>query len=94
MLLYILYQPFIKGEKRKMPSLAEMASKGARKLTAKTPTMSANYESAKGRMKTNFGAMPFGPNTKAAYNAGVDAGHYRTPDVGKWQRNWEAAMQR
>lgn len=77
-----------------MPTLAEMASKGARKLQAKAAVMGSNYEGAKSRAKTNYGAMPFGPNTKAAYNAGIDAGRYRIPDVAKWQRNWEASVSR
>lgn len=77
-----------------MASIADMASRGAAKLTSKTPTMKANYDAAKARMKTNYGALPFGPNTKAAYNRGIDAATYRTPDVSKWQRNWQAAVSR
>ena len=73
-------------------TLEEMASKGARKMTAKAPTMKANYDDAKSRMKTNYGALPFGSRTKSAYNAGVDAGVYRIPDVSKWKRNWLAAV--
>lgn len=75
-------------------SLAEMVAKGKRKLTAKTPTMKANYDGAKPRMKTSYGDLPFGPRTKAAYNAGVDAGVYRTPDVEKWARNFQAGVSR
>ena len=63
-------------------------------MSAKEAVMASNYEAAKARMKTNYGALPFGTNTKNAYNAGVDAGHYRLPDVNKWQRNWEAAVSR
>lgn len=77
-----------------MPTLSEMASKGKRKLTAKAPTMSSNWAAAKERMKSNYSALPFGPNTKAAYNAGVDAGVHRVPDVNKWERNWVAAVSR
>ena len=77
-----------------MASISEMGGRGATKLTAKTPTMKANYDAAKARMKTNFGALPFGPLTKAAYNRGVDAAVYRTPDVAKWQRNWTTAVSR
>jgi len=73
-------------------SLAEMASKGAAKLRAKTGSMAASYNAAKGRMKTGYGAMPFGPTRKSNYNAGIDAGTYRTPDVAKWERNWVAKM--
>lgn len=75
-------------------TIAEMVAKGKRKLTAKAPVMKANYESAKPLMKTNYGALPFGPKTKAAYNAGVDAGVYRIPDIAKWARNFEAGVSR
>lgn len=69
-------------------TIAEMVSKGKRKLTTKAPTMKANYDAAKGRMKTSYGALPFNSRIKAAYNAGVDAGVYRVPDIEKWGRNW------
>lgn len=75
-------------------SLSEMAAKGARKLTAKASVMASNYDAAKPRAKANYAALPFGPNTKAAYNAGIDAGRYRVPDVAKWQKNWVAAVSR
>jgi len=71
-----------------MRSLQEMAAEGARKLQEKSGTMAAAYNAAKGRMQTNFGATPFGPLMKQRYNAGVQNATYRTPDVGKWQRNW------
>lgn len=77
-----------------MPSISEMAAKGARKLTAKASVMASNYNASKGRMKANYAALPFGPNTKAAYNAGIDAARYRTPDVAKWQKNWVAGVSR
>ena len=75
-------------------SLAEMAAKGARKLTAKAPVMAGNWDAAKPRAKASYAALPFGPRTKAAYNAGIDAGVYHVPDVAKWTRNWQAAVQR
>ncbi len=73
-------------------TLAAMTAKGKRKLVAKVPTMKASYDAAKGRMKTNYGAMPFGPTRKTAYNAGVDAAVYIPPDPDKWARNWKAKM--
>jgi len=75
-------------------SLEEMAAKGARKLQAKAGVMASNYEASKPRAIASFGALPFGPNTKAAYAAGINAGRYRTPDVAKWTRNWKAAVSR
>ena len=78
-----------------MPAtISEMVAKGKRKLTTKAPTMKANYDDAKPRMKTSYGALPFGPRTKGAYNAGVDARVYRVPDIEKWGRNWPAAVAR
>lgn len=73
-------------------SIAEMAAKGQRKLAAKAGIMASNYNAAKTRMKANYAALPFGPNTKAAYAAGVDAGQYRAPDAAKWARNWAAKV--
>jgi len=73
-------------------TLDEMVSKGRAKFAAKVPVMKANYEAAKGRMKTNYGALPFGPRTKAAYGAGVDAAVYTAPDADKWARNWRARV--
>jgi len=73
-------------------SLPEMAAKGKAKLAAKAGTMAASYSAAKGRMKTGYRAMPFGPTRQAAYSAGVDAGTYRAPDPEKWARNWAAKM--
>ena len=75
-------------------TIAEMVAKGKRNFTVKAPVMKANYDAAKGRMKTSYGALPFGPRTKAAYDAGVDAGIYRTPDIEKWARNFEAGVKR
>ena len=77
-----------------MLTIAEMVAKGKRKFTAKAPVMKDNYDDAKPRMKTSYGALPFGPRTKAAYNAGVDAGVYRIPDIEKWGRNFAAGVGR
>jgi len=74
-------------------SLEEMASVGAAKMRRKAAIMSRNWEASKGRMKTNYGKLPFGPNTKAAYAAGVDAGRHRV-DVEKWVTNWKAGVSR
>ena len=75
-------------------SIPEMVAKGKRKFAAKAGVMKDNYDAAKGRMKTSYGALPFGPRTKSAYNAGVDAGVYRVPDIDKWARNFEAGVRR
>jgi len=75
-------------------SIAEMVEKGKRKLTTKAPVMKDNYDASKSRMKTNYNDLPFGPRTKASYNAGVDAAVYRVPDIAKWARNFEAGVSR
>ena len=73
-------------------SLQEMASKGAAKLSARTATMASAYNAAKGRMVSNYNALPFGPSMKSKYAAGVQSATYRTPDVNKWQQNWIAKV--
>lgn len=75
-------------------SLEEMAAKGARKLSAKGSIMASNWSASKGRCVSNYAALPFGPNTKAAHAAGVQAGTYRVPDTAKWAVNWKASVSR
>lgn len=75
-----------------MPSIAEMASKGADKLRRKAASMATSYAASKSRAKTNFGAAGFGPTRTANYGAGIDAATYRAPDPDKWSRNWSAKM--
>lgn len=73
-------------------TLDEMVAKGKGKLTRKGGSMKASYEAARGRMKTGYGATPFGPTRKANYNSGVDGATYTPPDPEKWARNWRAKM--
>jgi len=73
-------------------TLAEMVSKGKKKLTAKASVMKESYNAKKSYMKAEYGRLPFGPITKRAYNAGVDAGEYRAPDPDKWGRGFEAGV--
>ena len=75
-------------------SIQDMAAKGQRKFAAKAAVMANNYNASKARAQANFEALPFGPNTKAAYRAGLQAAQYRTPDAAKWSRNWQAAVSR
>lgn len=72
-------------------SLPEMAAAGAAKMRRKASTMSTSWNAAKPRMKTGYGATPFGPTRKANYNSGVDAGVHRV-DVEKWERAWTSKM--
>ncbi len=75
-----------------MASIAEMASKGERKLTAKAAQMSSSYNAAKTRMKAGYAGAGFGPTRTSAYNTGVDAGVYHAPNPTKWSTNWQAKM--
>jgi len=75
-----------------MPTISEMAAKGADKLRRKASSMATSYEAAKGRAKSNFAAVGFGPTRTANYGAGVDAARYIAPDPDKWARNWTAKM--
>ena len=75
-----------------MPSMPEMASKGADKLRRKAASMASSYEASKTRAVTNYSAVGFGPTRTANYRAGVDAARYIAPDPAKWERNWLAKM--
>ena len=75
-----------------MPSIAEMASKGADKLRRKAGSMATSYAASKSRAATNYSAAGFGPTRTANYRSGIDAATYRAPDPDKWSRNWSAKM--
>ncbi len=75
-----------------MPTISEMASKGADKLRRKASSMATSYAASKGRAATNFSAVGFGPTRTANYRAGIDAATYIAPDPDKWSRNWTAKM--
>jgi len=72
-------------------TIAEMASKGYTKGTTKAAAMKTSYDAAKSRMKTGYGAQPFGPTRKSNYNSMIDKAVYRT-DWDKWKTNWSAKM--
>lgn len=73
-------------------SIDEMASQGSGKLSRKAGSMASSYNAAKSRMKTHYGATPFGLTRKSNYNTGVDAATYHAPDPGKWATNWKAKI--
>lgn len=77
---------------RAVGSLNAMASKGAYKLRSKKDQMASNWKGARGRMKSNYGALPFGPKTKASYRRGVDKAKYNPPNAKKWERNWKQGV--
>lgn len=75
-----------------MLSLQEMAAKGQAKLSAKSSSMAASWNAARGRMSEGYAATPFGPTRKANYQTGISAATYNAPDPTKWARNWTAKM--
>jgi hypothetical protein len=72
--------------------IPDMAAKGQAKLQRKAQQMTASYNAAKGRMVAGYQGAGFGPTRTQAYQAGVQAAQYRTPDPAKWARNWSAKM--
>lgn len=75
-------------------SFDEMVRKGQTKLRNKADIMASNYDGSKQRAIENFNDLPFGPNTKAAYERGVRNAEYRAPDPDKWARNFRAGASR
>ena len=69
-----------------------MAAKGAAKLSAKSASMAASWNAAKGRMQTGYSACPFGATRKSNYQAGIANATYHAPDAAKWSRNWQGKM--
>jgi len=74
-----------------MATIAEMASRGATKMSRKEPIMARNWDAAKTRMISGYEATPFGSTRKANYRDAISVATYRT-DTEKWRRKWEAAM--
>lgn len=64
--------------------------KGRMSLLRKYPEMRPNYRASVPLAKSNYGKLPFGPKTKAAYNAGLDAGkdNYDPKIVVSHEKKW------
>lgn len=75
----------------KMVTKAEILDKYGRKLRAKAPVISANWEAAKERMIKGYDATPFNTARKDAYETMVRAAKHRV-DIEKAIRNYEAKM--
>ena len=58
----------------KYKQLIPFEIKGRMSLLRKYYEMRPNYKASLPRAKNNYGNLPFGPKTKAAYNAGLDVG--------------------
>ena len=75
-------------------TISGMVEKGKKALRRKIPEMKSNYDKAKPQMKDRYGDLPFGPNTKASYNKGVDDAEFRTPDPDLWGKNFQEGVSR
>ena len=75
-----------------MPTLDEMATKGANKLAAKKDSMIRSWNAMKQTMISDYSAQPFGPTRKANYTSGINNANYPGSDPEKWRRNWIAKM--
>jgi hypothetical protein len=72
-------------------AIADMASRGASKMSRKAAQMSSSWAAAKSRMVANYRGVGFGPTRTRNYEAGISAATHRV-DVEKWSRNWQAKM--
>ena len=75
-------------------SLTEMVAKGQSKYNQKIDVMAAKYQAALGDAAAAYDALPFGPQTKAAYKAGLaaGAGQYASgvrAGAAKWGTNFQ-----
>jgi hypothetical protein len=73
-------------------TLEGMITKGKAKYAKKAPLMKSHYDAAKPSMKEEYDRLPFGPKTKEAYRAGIDAAIY--PDMTGKEEKWAASWRR
>ena len=75
-------------------SIADMASKGERKLSQKQGTMKSNYDAMKGAMVDAYRSVGFGPSVTAKYSNAISNAQYNAPNPTTWRENWVRAMSR
>lgn len=75
-------------------TIEQMVAKGRAKLSVKAATIASNWAAAKSTMQSEYSLLPFGPQTKAAYNAGVQAASHPGFDIEKWARKFAAGVSR
>lgn len=68
------YRTRLREAEIKHKALIPFEIKGRASLLRKYPEMRPNYSVSLPLAKNNYGKLPFGPRTKAAYNIGLDAG--------------------
>lgn len=85
----------------KHPGLVPFETKGRYKLLNKYSQMKINYRNAKEIAKAHYNNLPFGPNTKRAFNTAMDAGPEKAfseklvvSHEKKWANNWMKGVSR
>ena len=63
----------LRQNEEELPSLVPYETKGRFKLLNKYSQMKTNYRESKEAAKSGYNDLPFGPQTKAAFNAAMDA---------------------
>ncbi len=90
----------LREAEREHKTLIPFEIKGRMSLLRKYPEMRPNYKASVPLAKSNYGKLPFGPKTKAAFNAGLDAGkdNYDPKIIvsheKKWAVNWMEGVSR
>lgn len=87
---YPNYRTRLREAEEKHKALIPHEIKGRASLLRKYPEMRPNYKAAVPKAKDNFSKLPFGPKTKAAYNAGLDAGkdNYDPKIIVSMEKKW------
>ena len=87
--------------KNKTSGLVPFETKGRYKLLNKYSQMKINYRNAKEIAKAHYNNLPFGPNTKRAFNTAMDAGPEKAfseklvvSHEKKWANNWMKGVSR
>lgn len=83
------------------PALVPFETKGRYKLLNRYSTMKTNYKGSIETAKDNYDKLPFGPNTKRAFRAGMEAEPYKAFDgklvvshEKKWANRWMKGVSR
>ncbi len=91
----------LKQSEEKYPALVPFATKGRYKFLNKYSTMKVNYRASVDTAKQNYGNLPFGPKTKKAFNAGMDAKPHEAFEnklvvshEKKWANKWMRGISR
>ena len=63
----------LRENETKHPNLVPFETKGRANFLRRYPQMRAHYGESEDKAKEGYDNLPFGPNTKAAFNAATDA---------------------